>query len=105
MEGKKIKWQGSPGMSRYGDAGPPIQYSDNIITVDELKALIKENDIKPDKLFTKEEIAADPKVRARIEALIEIEEENSMIPDDNGKPGDDDDLIPDCLLPLLNVII
>jgi len=125
MEGKKIKWQGDPGMSRYGDAGPPIQHSETIkITIDELKTLIEENDIKPDKLFSKEEILADPKVKEKIDQLMKLEEEkikeeedgmipgddkpktltpeqqrqldidNELIPD-SGKPGDDNDLIPD----------
>ena len=85
-KGKKTKWQGT---SRYGDAGPPIQHSETIkITVDELKALIKENDIKPDKLFTREEILDDPKVKEKIDQLIKLDEEkkkkeeNSMIPGD-----------------------
>jgi len=107
-EGKKSKWQGSDGLTRFGAAGPPIQHSETIkITIDELKALIKENDIKPDKLFSKDEIAADPKVKARIEALVEIEaekqkklekeEEDQFIPDpdEKGEPSGENDLIPD----------
>ena len=123
MEGKKIKWQGSPGMSQFGKAGPPIQHSESIITMDELRELIKREDIKPDKLFSKEEILADPKVKEKIEQLIKADEEkrkkeeddmipddkpktltpeekkkqeedNKLIPDGKGEPGEND-LIPD----------
>ena len=79
--------------SQFGDAGPPVQYSDTI-TITELKELIKENKIRPDQLFLKEEILNDPKVKDYIELerqkaekieADKLKEEDSLIPDD--KPG------------------
>lgn len=108
MKENWIKWQATS-MTRYGKAGPPIQHSDSKITLDELKTLIAENDILPNKIFSKEEILSDPLVAARIEALREIdkekeekrakEEEDDMIPDDNpsggSKKDDNNPFIPD----------
>lgn len=118
----KTKFQASPGLTRYGIAGPPMQHSDTI-TMTELKELIEREKIKPEQLFSKEQIIEDPKVKAKIDELIDAEikaeklKEDSMIPngksdpltpeqkkqqekdnelvaDGKGDPGEDD-LIPD----------
>jgi len=90
----------------------------NLITKAELKELIKREKIKPDQIFSKEQILADSQVKDWIEleeyraenrALNEQMEkeiaedtkksgkENPLIPDDDEKPDkdDDNDLIPD----------
>lgn len=111
-KGKMQKFQASPGLSRYGKAGPPVQHSnERYITPKELKARIKELNLKPEDLYTKEKILEDPKVKEYLENLVlneEIErevkadEEDSMIPgdepkkkDDQKKPNPDDEFIPD----------
>jgi len=121
-EGKKSKWQGSDGLTRFGTAGPPVQHSEKI-TIEELKELIEREDIKPSKLFSKEDFLNDSKIKEKIDQIMKADEEkrkkeeNSMIPGDDkpiltpeekkkqeednefvpddGKPGDDSDLIPD----------
>jgi len=71
------------------------------ITKDELIELIQREKILPEQLYTKEEILGDPKVKAKVEALIEIEkkeiakmkkeEENDMIPGGPDKPLTDEE--------------
>lgn len=87
----KVKFQASPGLSRYGKSGPPVQHS-GTITMSELKELIEREKIKPEQLFTKEQIVNDPKLKPKIDALIDAEiaaikakaktEEDRFIPDD-----------------------
>jgi len=110
---KMRKFQASP-LTRYGEAGPPVQHSDKI-TISEIKKLIEENKIRPDQMFSKEQILDDPKVKEHIEIILlneQIEtkikadklEENSMIPGDDKPiltPGEkkqqeeDNEFIPD----------
>lgn len=86
----KAKFQASS-LTRYGDAGPGVQHSDTI-TMTELKELIKREKVRPDQLYTKEEILDDPKVKAHIELNIKkaekieadkLKEEDIMIPGDD----------------------
>jgi len=99
MEGKKIKWQASDGMSRYGAAGPPIQHSLKI-TIPEIAQLLKEEGISPHKIFSKEDFLNDEKLMEAVKDKIDLEdfragekklkeekeEENSMIPGSDPKP-------------------
>ena len=94
------------------------------ITMDELKELIEREKIRPDQLFTEQEILNDPKLKAKIDALIDAEikagikkeedmlipgspnapltdeqkrqqeKDNELVADGKGDSDDDDDLIP-----------
>lgn len=48
------------------------------ITMDELKELVEREKIRPEQLYTKEEIINDPKIKEKIEQLIKAEEEKQM---------------------------
>jgi hypothetical protein len=105
------------------------------ITIDEIKTLLQEEGIKPQRLFTKEQLLSDPtvilniekaakdgkipeeawqekedevkkkeeaEIRAEVEKIRKEKEtkqetdKDDFIPDvDDGKPSEDDDLIPD----------
>lgn len=69
---KKAKFQASP-LSRYGAAGSSMQHSDTI-TIGELREIIKENDIKPDKLFVKQDFLNDEKLMKAVGEKIELED-------------------------------
>lgn len=91
----KTKFQGSPGLTRYGKAGPPVQYSnDRYITPKELKARIKELNLKPEDLYSKEQIINDPKMQEHIETeLLNLEMEREVeadkLKENDLIPGDD----------------
>ena len=89
--------------SRYGDAGPPVQYyTDDVykITKGELRERIKELNVKPEDLYTKEEILSDSEVkdyieleRQKAEKKIEadkLKEEDMLIPGSPNAPLTDE---------------
>lgn len=92
-ETKKVKWQGSS-QTRYGAAGPPVEDRSGIITVDELKELIEREKVRPDQIFSKQQILNDPEVRRYLDKLILKKQEEEKIKADKLKendmiPGDD----------------
>jgi len=84
----KAKFQGSP-LSRYGTAGPPVQHSD-VFTIQELIELILREEIKPEQLFSREEIINDPKLKAYVDSEILKKQEEEKLKEDELIPGSED---------------
>jgi len=59
--------------------------SENEITLDELRTLIKENGLNPNLFFTKEEILADPRVKEMFELKKFREDEKKRMKDEKEK--------------------